>query len=182
MKIPNQPSVNDVTAKATGRDNEVEIRFSPIASWPNGLYSWKAGGKSGSLPPGGGTVQDVVFVNGRDVPVSVVAYPGAYSLPSQSKEVTVNAYGPPKPPVFSYRSVGENVEYVWDASASANGRPIVGVYYLRYKGDAVGGGPGHLGGITGSFAKSFSVNVINPAPRIRSRDSMGCLLYTSRCV
>ena len=173
VKIPNQPSVNDVTAKATGRDNEVEIRFSPIASWPNGLYSWKAGGKSGSLPPGGGTVQDVVFVNGRDVPVSVVAYPGAYSLPSQSKEVTVNAYGPPKPPVFSYRSVGENVEYVWDASASANGRPIVGVYYMRYKGDAVGGGPGNIGGITGSFANSFSVYVSNPAPRIRSRDSMG---------
>lgn len=122
----------NVRATPTGADNTVTISFTPGASngaQPNELtYYWRVGSVRQSLPAGGGTVTSSAFPNGRDV--SLVVYAVARigtsgSVPSpDSDPATVNAYGPPRAPKVSAVAQSDGVLLSWDATDSANGRPI----------------------------------------------------------
>lgn len=123
-----------VRAEATGNDNEVRISFTPGAA--NGAlpgeitYAWAAGGRTGTLPAGGGLVRDGAFVNGNDVGVTVTAtahVDGTDATGTPSASAVANAYGPPRVPSVSASGNINNVTLRWEAGATTNGRPIEAV-------------------------------------------------------
>ncbi len=129
FKAPGAPT--GVTAAATGSDNQVRLTFTPGAL--NGAtagevsYFWSAGGTTGDIPSGGGTITSGAFPNGRDIGVSVYAVStvdGVKAPGPASASATVNAYGPPRIPTVRAEGSVNNVTLFWDASASANGRQI----------------------------------------------------------
>lgn len=132
FKAPGTPT--NVTARATGVNNQVQIGFTPGAT--NGAlpgeisYLWSAGGASGSLPAGGGTITDAAFPNGQNVSVSVRAravVDGVQADSASSGGIVVNAYGPPGMPSVSAVGNVNDVTLNWNGAGAGNGRPIAAV-------------------------------------------------------
>lgn len=122
-------TISDLRASPTGVDNQVRLVFTAPSSGsiPAGdiSYTWSASGKTGSIPAGGGLVTDSAFANGRDVPVVVSGRVKDNSRPFTSNSVTVNAYGPPRQVTVTSQVVGvHQVDFRWNGSGAANGRPI----------------------------------------------------------
>lgn len=127
-------SVTGLDVSATGKDNQVSIRFGAAA--PNGArsdeieYVWQGGGGEGTLPAGGGTVTDGALGNGTAVSISVFArstVDGDSVAGPKSTAGAVTPYGPPRAPAVSASGGANSVTLSWDAGGSGNGRRITAV-------------------------------------------------------
>ena len=126
------PQLINVRATPTGQDNQISISFEETPSaYAGRSYYWTSGSRRGSLPAGGGVVTDAVFVNGFDVPVTIELNYAA-AMTTTAGPISVNAYGPPRPPVVKTTHSGSNVTITWDGSGSSNGRKVVAVYWRPY--------------------------------------------------
>ncbi len=112
----------------TGQPNQVRFNFSAGAA--NGAkagelsYRWSAGGGSGTVT-NGQVVTSSVFVNGRDVQVSLVpiARINGETAQGSAATATVNAYGPPAAPTISASGAHRKVNFNWNADTNSGGRP-----------------------------------------------------------
>ncbi len=171
FKAPGAPSA--VTATATGTDNQVQIGFTPGASngaLPGELtYQWRAGGASGAIPSGGGTVTDGAFRNGQDVAVTIVAtatVEGDSAVSDPSTAAVANAYGPPGVPTVAATGNVNDVTLSWNGSGAGNGRPITAVDIVTSD-----GGQQRVS-VTGSIAQGSGRNQTKTI-RARAVDSEG---------
>ena len=124
--------VSNLQAQETGANNTVRITFGAAAG--NGAspgevtYRWRAGGGSGVLPAGGGTVTNGAFVNGRDVTVEVWATSTVRgeTAVGDARSDTANAYGPPTAPAVSHSDGYRSVTFTWNSTSTGNGRAVTG--------------------------------------------------------
>lgn len=113
--------------KPTGVPNQVTFSFTAGAG--NGArpdeisYRWNANGASGTVT-NGQTVTNGVFVNGRDVQVSLtpVANVRGETTEGESATASVNTYGPPSVPSISASGGYQSVTYSWSADINSGGR------------------------------------------------------------
>ncbi|RRD46040.1 Ig-like domain-containing protein [Tessaracoccus sp. OH4464_COT-324] len=120
------------SVEATGASNTVRFQFAPAdgnGARPSEIYyEWSAGGATGRVAVGD-EVSNSVFVNGRDIAVTLRAVSVVNGETARGTEAraSVNAYGPPAAPDVSAQSHVDNGAKAvlrWNSPASSNGRPI----------------------------------------------------------
>lgn len=125
-------AVTGLTATATGGDNQIRVTFNPAPG--NGalpsevFYTWSAGGASGSIPSGGGTITSGSLANGQSYAVTITARSTVHGETSPpGPAVTSGAvvpYGPPRVPQVSATGGVNTVTLSWNGNGTANGRAI----------------------------------------------------------
>ena len=127
-------AVSNLTATATGTNNQVQMAFTDAAG--NGAkptemtYYWSTGGFSAVLPANR-LITDARLANGTSYSISVFAKSTVNGISSQFGPSVaapgVVPYGPPFPPQVSASGGVNSVTLSWNAGSSGNGRPIAEV-------------------------------------------------------
>lgn len=134
----------------TGVSNQIKVTFDPAdgkGARPEEIrYRWSAGGASGPITSGDTRV-DGVFVNGRDVGVTItpIATVNGETTEGEGASATVNAYAPPAAPVVSASGTYRRVNFSWNADTNSGGRSSTVKLYVANEAPKPVGANGNSG-------------------------------------